>query len=216
MEKTKEKRRLTADGIGVSADFNTGLTGSKIYTSAHISNQKPSETEWFKVQQQSWEETQDGVEVKIRVGVRDVSYLVYGSEQFKARVKDDFKKVKKVYLVYYTTSQGRMGIWPVSIPMNDRAKKNNWIISAYQLVENARTKWTKCVSNMGLGSYDMFVARPQDQEQFGEANFELDFLDCVEKAYGDDILFEDEYDNNPYVQQQIGTQVGVRLHKEDE
>jgi hypothetical protein len=69
---------------------------------------------------------------------------------------------------------------------------------------------------MGLGSYDMFVARPQDQEQFGEANFELDFLDCVEKAYGDDILFEDEYDNNPYVQQQIGTQVGVRLHKEDE
>ena len=30
MEKTKEKRRLTADGVGVSADFNTGLTGSKI------------------------------------------------------------------------------------------------------------------------------------------------------------------------------------------
>ena len=91
MQQTKEKRRLTADGVGVSADFNTGLTGSKIYTSAHISNQKPSETEWFKVQQQSWEATQDGIEVKIRVGVRDVNYLVYGSEQFKARVKDDFK-----------------------------------------------------------------------------------------------------------------------------
>ena len=214
MEKTKEKRRLTADGIGVSADFNTGLTGSKIYTSAHISNQKPSETEWFKVQQQSWEATQDGIEVKIRVGVRDVNYLVYGSEQFKARVKDDFKKIKKVHLVYYTTSQGRMGIWPVSIPMSDRAQKNNWIISAQQIVESARSKWTKCVSNMGIGSYDMFVARPQDQEQFGTANFELDFFECLEKAYGEDILYEDEYDDNPYVQQQIGTQVGVKLYEE--
>jgi hypothetical protein len=68
---------------------------------------------------------------------------------------------------------------------------------------------------MGIGSYDMFVARPQDQEQFGAANFELDFFDCLDKAYGDDILYEDEYDDNPYVQQQIGTQVGVKLHKED-
>ena len=208
----KQKRRLTADSVGVSADFNTGLTGSKIYTSAHISNKKPSETEWFKVQQQTWETTQDGIEVKIRVGIRDVDYLVIGSEQFKARVKDDFKKVKKVHLVYYTTSQGRMGIWPRPIPMSDRAEKNNWIVSAQQIVESARTKWTKCVSNMGNGSYDMFVARPQDQEQFGAANFALDFFECLEKAYGEDILQEEEYDDNPYVQQQIGTQVGIKLH----
>jgi len=212
----KQKTRLTADGVGVSADFNTGLSGSKIYTSAHISNIKPSETEWFKVEQQDWKSTQDGVLVKIRVGVRDVDYLVYGSEQFKARVKDDFKKVKKVYLVYYTTSQGRMGIWPISIPQNDRAQKNNWIVSATQIVESARTKWTKCVSNMGNGSYDMFVARPQDQVQFGAADFQLEFFDCLEKAFGDDILFESEYDDNPYVQQQIGTQVGIKLStKED-
>ena len=208
----KQKRRLTADSVGVSADFNTGLTGSKIYTSAHISNKKPSETEWFKVQQQTWETTQDGIEVKIRVGIRDVDYLVIGSEQFKARVKDDFKKVKKVHLVYYTTSQGRMGIWPRPIPMNERAEKNNWVVSAQQIVESARTKWTKCVSNMGNGSYDMFVARPQDQEQFGAANFALDFFECLEKAYGEDILQEEEYDDNPYVQQQIGTQVGIKLH----
>jgi len=212
METVKQKRRLTADSVGVSADFNTGLTGSKIYTSAHISNKKPSETEWFKVQQQTWETTQDGIEVKIRVGIRDVDYLVIGSEQFKARVKDDFKKVKKVHLVYYTTSQGRMGIWPRPIPMSDRAEKNNWIVSAQQIVESARTKWTKCVSNMGNGSYDMFVARPQDQEQFGAANFALDFFECLEKAYGEDILQEEEYDDNPYVQQQIGTQVGIKLH----
>jgi hypothetical protein len=211
MEKAKTKGRLTLEGIGVSADFNTGLTGSKIYTSAHISNQKPSETEWFKVFQQTWEATQDGILVKIRVGVRDVEYLVYGSEQFQARAKDDFKKVRKVHLVYYVTSQGRMGIWPISIPQNERAQKNNWIVSAQQIVESARTKWTKCVSNMGNGSYDMFVARPQDQEQFGAATFELDFIDCVEKAFGDDILMEEEYDDNPYVQQQIGTQVGIKL-----
>lgn len=208
---TKQRGRLTLEGIGVSADFNSGLSGSKVYTSAHISNQKPSETEWFKVNYKTWEETPDGVLVKIRVGVKDVEYLVYGSEQFKARVKDDFKKVRKVHLVYYTTSQGRMGIWPISIPMNERAQKNNWIVSAQQLVESGREKWTKCVSNQGIGAYEMFVARPQDQEQFGEAQFQLEFLDCLEKAFGDDILFEDEYDDNPYVQQQIGTQVGIKL-----
>ena len=38
-----------------------------------------------------------------------------------------------------------------------------------------------------------------------------DFIDCVEKAFGDDILMEEEYDDNPYVQQQIGTQVGIKL-----
>tara|TARA_R100000541_G_scaffold53919_1_gene62230 strand:- start:951 stop:1598 length:648 start_codon:yes stop_codon:yes gene_type:complete len=210
-ETTKRKGRLTLEGIGVSADFNSGLQGSKIYTSAHISNQKPSETEWFRVLHQSWPETPDGVLVKMRVGVKDVEYLVFGSEQFKARVKDDFKKIRRVHLVYYTTSQGRMGIWPISIPQNERAQKNNWIVSAQQLVESGRSKWTKCVSNQGIGAYEMFVARPQDQEQFGEAKFELDFLDCLEKAYGDDILMEEEYDDNPYVQQQIGTQVGITL-----
>ena len=212
MEQTKkQKGRLTLEGIGVSADFNSGLQGSKVYTSAHISNQKPSETEWFKIHAANWEDTPVGILVKIRVGVKDTEYLVFGSEQFKARVKDDFKKVRKVHLVYYTTSQGRMGIWPISIPQSERAQKNNWIVSAQQLVESGRDKWTKCVSNQSIGAYEMFVARPQDQEQFGEANFQLDFLECLDKAFGDDILMEEQYDDNPYVQQQIGTQVGIKL-----
>ncbi len=106
METVKQKRRLTADSVGVSADFNTGLTGSKIYTSAHISNQKPSETEWFKVKQQSWETTQDGLLVKVRVGVRDVEYLIDGTEQFKARVKDDFQELLSLYLYSNTQELG--------------------------------------------------------------------------------------------------------------
>ena len=83
METTKQKGRLTLEGIGVSADFNSGLQGSKIYTSAHISNQKPSETEWFKVHAANWEDTPVGILVKIRVGVKDTEYLVLGVNNSK-------------------------------------------------------------------------------------------------------------------------------------
>ena len=98
-----------------SSTTNAAIETAEVKAASNVAKEAASgiaTSEWFKVHAANWEETPVGILVKIRVGVKDTDYLVFGSEQFKARVKDDFKKVRKVHLVYYTTSKGRMGIWP--------------------------------------------------------------------------------------------------------
>ena len=49
MEKEAAKTESLIDQLTVSDDFNIGLTGDQIFSEHHISPQKPTQTEWFRV-----------------------------------------------------------------------------------------------------------------------------------------------------------------------
>jgi hypothetical protein len=211
MEKEKAKTENLIDQLTVSDDFNIGLTGDQIYSDTHISPVKPTQTEWFRVYGNSLNDIKKGVLCKVKVGFKDEDFIIGGDAQFKARVQHDMKKVRKVYLAYYETSNGRMGIWPVTEPVG-RMMSNKWIDTALQIIQEAQNKWVKFVSNQTNAAYDCFRAREIDQEQYGEPKFKLPYDEVIVKAFGKDFtLTPDTYEDNEYVQQSIGQQVSLKV-----
>ena len=215
MEEAKAKTENLIDQLTVSDDFNIGLTGDQIYSDTHISPVKPTQTEWFRVYGNSLNDIKKGVLCKVKVGFKDEDFIIGGDAQFKARVQHDMKKVRKVYLAYYETSKGRMGIWPITVAAG-RKMSNKWIDTATQIVEEAQKKWVKFVSNQTNSCYDCFRAREVDQEQYGEPKFKLPYNEIIVKAFGKDFtLTPDTYEENEYVQQSIGEQIGLKVNKDE-
>ena len=215
MEEAKAKTENLIDQLTVSDDFNIGLTGDQIYSDTHISPVKPTQTEWFRVYGNSLNDIKKGVLCKVKVGFKDEDFIIGGDAQFKARVQHDMKKVRKVYLAYYETSNGRMGIWPITVAAG-RMMSNKWIDTATQIVEEAQKKWDKFVSNQTNSCYDCFRAREVDQEQYGEPKFKLPYNEIIVKAFGKDFtLTPDTYEENEYVQQSIGEQIGLKVNKDE-
>jgi len=210
LEKEKVKESLI-DQLTVSDDFNIGLTGDQVYSEHHISPQKPTQTEWFRVYGTSLNDIKKGVLCKVKVGFKDEDFIIGGDKEFKQRVQHDMKKVRKVYLAYYETSNGRMGIWPVTEPVG-RMMSNKWIDTALQIIQEAQNKWVKFVSNQTNAAYDCFRAIEIDQEQYGEPKFKLPYDEVIVKAFGKDFtLTPDTYEDNEYVQQSIGQQVSLKV-----
>ena len=206
----KEKEKSLIDELTVSDDFNVGLTGQQIFSDSHISNQKPTQTEWFRVQGSSLSDLKKVVLCKVKVGFKDEDFIIGGDKAFKERVQHDMKKVRMCYAAYYVTSNGRMGIWPITIPVG-RMMTNKWIDTAIQIIEEAQHKWVKFVSNQVNSAYDCFRAREVDQEQYGEPKFVLSYGEVIVKAWGKDFtLTPDNYEENEYVQQSIGEQIGLK------
>ena len=215
MEEAKAKTENLIDQLTVSDDFNIGLTGDQIYSDTHISPVKPTQTEWFRVYGNSLNDIKKGVLCKVKVGFKDEDFIIGGDAQFKARVQHDMKKVRKAYLAYYVTSNGRMGIWPITVAAG-RMMSNKWIDTATQIVEEAQKKWVKFVSNQTNSCYDCFRAREVDQEQYGEPKFKLPYNEIIVKAFGKDFtLTPDTYEENEYVQQSIGEQIGLKVNKDE-
>ena len=214
MENQKEKENLI-DQLTVSDDFNIGLTGDQLFTDTHISPVKPTQTEWFRVYGNSINDIKKGVLCKVKVGFKDEDFIIGGDAAFKQRVQHDMKKVRKVFLAYYETSNGRMGIWPVTEPVG-RMMSNKWIDTALQIIQEAQNKWVKFVSNQTNAAYDCFRAREVDQEQYGEPKFKLPYNEIIVKAFGKDFtLTPDTYEHNEYVQQSIGTQIGLKVNTDE-
>ena len=202
------------DELTVSDDFNIGLTGEQIFSQHHISAKKPTETEWFRVYGSNIEELKKGVLCKVKVGIKDEDFIIGGDNKFKKRVEHDFKKVRKVLLAYYVTSQGLMGIWPVTIPVG-RLLSNKWIDTALQVLREAQKSWVNIKSNQVNAAYDCFKAREVDQEHYGEPKFILPYGEVITKAFGTDFtLTPSNYETNEYVQQAIGVQVQLKATDE--
>ncbi len=158
MEKEAAKTESLIDQLTVSDDFNIGLTGDQIFSEHHISPQKPTQTEWFRVYGTSLNDIKKGVLCKVKVGFKDEDFIIGGDAAFKQRVQHDMKKVRKVFLAYYETSNGRMGIWPVTEPVG-RMMSNKWIDTALQIIQEAQNKWVKFVSNQTNAAYDCFSCK---------------------------------------------------------
>ena len=210
MTNTNEDKKEIINELTVSEDFNLGLSGDRVFTEAAISNKRPSETEWFRVFGSSRNDIKFVYCVAIRIGDKEEQFLIGGNSEFKQRVANDFKKIKKCWAAYYITSQGRMGIWAPSVKAS-LSMSNKWTDTAEQILDIAQHDWVNVKSNMGHKYYECYKASPVDQEQYGKPNFKLPYLEVIEKAWGVDFtLTPQNYDDNEYVQQAIGTSVPLK------
>lgn len=63
-------------------------------------------------------------------------------------------------------------LWPVRLPGYD-GKQSAWHLTAMEAAERAQTEWTKVVSNMALGAYEIFVAASElDEPEWPTEPFE--------------------------------------------
>ena len=167
------------DQVETAPNFNKGLTGKKLISSGHIKAEKPGETDWFRVYGEKATDLTPGLLVDVKVDVIDQKFLVIGPEEFKQQIVDGFKKAKSVYLAYYTTSSGKQGVWPVTVPQQDQHGNIN--------------------SNQGDRVYDGWIAEKTDQEMFGDPQFLLTPKEANMKAFNDRVIAPDTYKSNPYV-----------------
>ena len=199
-----ENKKDPWDQVETSQDFNTGITGQKLATSAHIEAKKPGETDWFRVFGQSEKDLQKGLIVKVKVDNIEQDYLVIGPPEFKTMIVDGFKKARLVYLAHYATSSGRNGIWPVTVPsVNDKGNINSYVASAFEILKRSQHEWVNMKSNTGDRVYDGWTARQEDQEMFGKPNFILSQKEVIKKAFNDRVITEDNYQSNPYVMRHL-------------
>ena len=107
-----------------------------------------------------------------------------------------------------------MGIWAPSVK-EFLSISNKWTDTAEQILDIAQHDWVNVKSNMKNRYYECYKARPQDQEQYGEPKFKLDYDEVIIKAFGKDFtLNPDNYETNKYVQQMLGVQVPLKLVEE--
>jgi hypothetical protein len=196
----KEKSNDYWDQTETSQSFNTGLTGLKLATNAHVEARKPGETDWFRVIGETENDLTKGLIVKLKIDNIDQDFLVIGPEDFKTMIVDGFKKSRLVYLAYYVTSSGRQGVWPVTLPQtNQHGTINSYVASAFEIMQRAQREWVNMKSNVGDRVYDGWTAQPVDQEMFGEPRFLLDKKEVIKKAFNDRVITPDNYQSNPYV-----------------
>ena len=200
INKKADKKVDYWDQVETSNDFNLGITGNKLVSAAHIEARKPGETEWFKVYGSSKADLTKGLIVKLKVDVIDQDFLVVGPNAFKTEILDGFKKGRLVYLAYYSTSSGRLGVWPVAIPTPDKnGNINSYNQTAFQIMERAQQEWVNMKTNLGDRVYDGWTAKKEDQEMFGTPNFRVDYKEAKKKAFNDRVIDPDNYKSNPYV-----------------
>ena len=180
------------DQTETSSDFNLGITGNKLVSAAHIEARKPGETDWFKVYGSNKDELTTGLIVKVKVDVIDQDFLVIGPDDFKTQILDGFKKGKLVYLAYYATSSGRLGVWPVTIPTPDKnGNINSYNQTAFSIMERAQREWVNMKTNLGDRVYEGWTAKKEDQEMFGTPNFRVDYKEVKKKAFNDRVIDPD-------------------------
>ena len=188
------------DQVQTSQSFNTGLTGNKLVSVAHVAAQKPGETDWFRVYGSKKEDLDTGLIVRVKVDIIDQDFLVIGPDDFKKEILDGFKKGRLVYLAYYVTSSNRIGVWPVTVPEADNyGNINSYVASAFQVMERAQHEWVNMKTNQGNRVYDGWTARKEDQEMFGKPNFILEPKEAQKKAFNDKVITPGNYNTNPYV-----------------
>ena len=208
---TPEKKSLFSE-TRISKDYNSLLTPGVITTSSQISREKPTDQEWFQVWGNSMDDLEELAVVKIPVGNRGEDYILKGTEQFKEDVKNSFKKVRLVRIAYYTTSTARLGLWLVSLPIeNKNGNINPYVDTANQIIEKAQHKWVKKVSNTDHGYYEGFFAKPEDQQIFGEPKYRLGYEEAVKKSFDKFFITEDTIKTDPHVRQAIGIDMGLKI-----
>jgi len=216
--KTEEKKKPSLfSETRISKNYKSTLTHGSIPSSSQISRDKPTDEEWFQV----WGETMDDLEemaiVKIMVGGKPTDYIIRGTEDFKEEVKNQFRKVRMVRMAYYVTSNQRLGLWPVSIPIENKdGTINPYTATANEIIEQGQHEWVKKITNRGNSYYEGYKAKPEDQQIFGKPNFRVDYEEAVVRAFDKFFITVDSVETDPHVRQALGSSLNLKSIQEAE
>jgi len=212
-ETTPKKNSLFGE-TRVSKDFKTTLTPGKLKSGSQISREKPTDQEWFQVYGNSMDDLEEMAIVKIPVGLKEEDYIIRGTKKFQDDAKNSFKKVRMCRVAFYVTSNGRPGLWMISVPSaNKEGYINAWVATANEIVEMAQKKWVKKQSNVPNGYYDGFYAREEDQQIFGEPDFRFGYEEAVLKSFDKFFITEETIETDPHLRVAMGTPIDLKTSK---
>jgi len=168
---------------------------------------KPVEDDWFII----YGDTLDDLHLCDKVQLKGADkkshdFLIYGGQEFKDRVKEDFSGVKRFWPVLFKTKGGRAGIWNVNKPIAHFGTKNSWLVSALNIVQLGQSKWMRIKANHEANINDCWVH--SHQESCPPKEFEKSYLEYIIEAWGDYILTEEGYEGNKLVQDHLD---GVKI-----
>ena len=171
---------------------------------------KPKESDWFIVYGDNLEDLHLCNSVKLKGDdKKEHAFLVYGGDEFKEKVKEDFGKVSKFWPVLFRTMGGRSGIWNVNKPVAHFGTKNSWLVSALNIIELGQTKWVRIQANHESGINDCWVH--SHQESCPPKKFEKSYEEYIAAGWGDYILTEEGYEDNKLVKDHLA---GVKVKQE--
>ena len=171
---------------------------------------KPQEDDWFTIYGDTLDDLHlcDSVRLK-GADKKSHPFLVYGSQEFKDRVREDFSGVKKFWPVLFRTKGGRPGIWNVNKPIAHFGVKNSWLVSALNIIQLGQSKWMRIKPNHVSQIHDCWVH--SHQESCPPKEFEKTYEEYIIEAWGDYILTEEDYDDNKLVKEHLD---GVKIKQE--
>lgn len=157
----------------VSQDFGKDLGVTKSLVTVPV--RKPSKEWWFRVHPDKEYRMQTYVielkeEQKIYLVEQSLWKQLVGEGTFGQRL-----------ICTATTRQGVPFLWPLKVPGTD-GRSNPWWDSALEAVSRARTHWTRMVSDMHLGAYQIF----ETSADWPEPNWpDVKFGDLLEVGFKD-------------------------------
>ena len=202
-----DKNKLIASPTGDEGDSATGIKekGTEV-----IIMGKPKETDWFIIYGDTLEDLHLCDSVKIKGDdKKEHEFLVYGGDEFKEKVKEDFGKVSKFWPVLFKTMGGRCGIWNVNKPVAHFGVKNSWLVSALNIMQLGQSKWLRIQSNLEANINDCW--QHSHQESCPPKEFDKTYEEYIAAAWGDYILSEEDYENNKLVKAHLD---GVKVKQE--
>jgi len=171
---------------------------------------KPKESDWFIVYGDNLEDLHLCNSVKLKGDdKKEHAFLVYGGDEFKDKVREDFGKVSKFWPVLFRTIGGRAGIWNVNKPISHFGTKNSWLVSALNIIQLGQSKWMRILANHESQINDCWVH--SHQESCPPKEFEKTYLEYIIEAWGDYILTEEDYEDNKLVKAHLS---GVKVKQE--
>ena len=196
--------------IASNDDGDDTATGTKVKGTDVVIMNKPLEDDWFIVYGDTLDDLHlcDSVQLK-GADKKSHAFLVYGGQEFKDRVKEDFGGVKRFWPVLFKTKGGRPGIWNVNKPIAHFGTKNSWLVSALNIVQLGQSKWMRIKANHASQINDCWVH--SHQESCPPKEFEKSYEEYIIAAWGDYILAEEDYDDNKLVQDHLD---GVKIKQE--
>ena len=209
--------------VDISKEYNETVKETKQKPHAAVYTRKrPTEEEYFKVYDPSGKGDVESIPRRVTITIpvkgEKTTFLCLGPEDFQERVKEDFLKVKLIRPAMYETSGGRVDIWPVNEPIeNKQGHVNAWTATANDILEKSLTRWVRIISNNKHGYYDGYFCNPEKEAALEEANrpfFKLDYDEVLIKAYQGFILTPKNYDTDPHVQDHIGYRMNTIIKDE--
>lgn len=183
--------KYSIDDVAVSDDATNLLPGAELITPAMISYKKPTKTEWFKIRFDVEPITVQCVILKDAEGL-DTTFPIFGDKKFRDAIVAAVGTGVLKTLYHYKTSNGRQGIWPVTV-VEENKYKNNWVTSARDACLAAQKDWVRISVERGAGYYK--INHPAiSSDKFKEINFDnLEYLQCVEYAFDGLIIDKENY-----------------------